>query len=716
MATVARFIQDYTMRTLLLLAACLFPIPCIAADPDPAKVFPSGEKCTDSRLGKAKDLNGYFPFNPPASKDSWNDRSRHVREQMMVATGLWPMPVKTPLNPVIHGKIERDSYTIEKVFFASMPGHYVSGNLYRPTAKADGKRPGVLCPHGHWKNGRFYDAGEAEAKKQIEQGAEKTIECARYPLQARCAQLTRMGCVVFHYDMIGVADSKAIPHTAGFLDAEAELRSQSFMGLQTWNNIRSLDFISSLDDVDPKRVGVTGASGGGTQTFMLCAIDDRPAVAFPAVMVSTAMQGGCVCENCSHLRVGTGNVEFAALFAPKPLAMSGANDWTIDIEKKGLPELKKLYKTLDAEDKVAAKCFAEFGHNYNQVSREYMYNWFNTHLLHQKGQVSESAFKPVPPDELSVYDNKHPRPKGELNAETLRKTMTEAAEKQIAALTPKDAKSLAEYQHVIGTALKIMVHDQLPGAADVALVKGPVELKLADGEVVHQATITRRGASEAIPVIGVVGKEFDGTMVLWIHPQGKASLFENGALVPAAREILNKKAAIMAADVFQTGELVSENPLPVNAQFAGFTYGYNRSVFAQRVHDILTAIRFAHSHPARKKQLQLVGWGKAGPWVAAARALAGDLVDRTAIDMNQFRFDTVRTTSDEMMLPGAMKFGGLPSFVVLCAPHEIMLHDMMKTMSGQLSKAAYAAAGADDKLKRVPTKMKESEVVEWLLR
>ena len=70
---------------------------------------------------------------------------------------------------------------------------------------------------------------------------------------------------------------------------------------------------------------------------MLCGIDDRPAVAFPAVMVSTAMQGGCVCENCSYLRIGTGNVEFAALFAPKPLGMTGANDWTIDIERRVCP-------------------------------------------------------------------------------------------------------------------------------------------------------------------------------------------------------------------------------------------------------------------------------------------------------------------------------------------------------------------------------------------
>src|ERR1700738_4264526 len=152
------------------------------------------------------------------------------------------------------------------------------------------------------------------------------------------------------------------------------------MGLQTYNSIRALDFLRSLPDVDPTRIGVTGASGGGTQTFILGAIDDRPAAAFPAVMVSTAMQGGGGCENCPLLRQGAGNIALAGLFAPKPLAMSGAKDWTIDIETKGLPELKALYKLYGAEEKVSAKCWKQFGHNYNQVSREYMYNWFNKHL------------------------------------------------------------------------------------------------------------------------------------------------------------------------------------------------------------------------------------------------------------------------------------------------------------------------------------------------
>ena len=716
------------MRTFLVLAACLLPFPALAADADPAKVFPPGEKCPDSRFGKPKDLNGYFPFTPPTTKEGWNDRAQCVRERILVANGLWPLPEKTPLKPVIHGKIEREGYTVEKVYFASMPGHYVSGNLYRPTGKTDGKRPAILNPHGHWPNGRFMEAGANEVKAQMAlkekatgQPAEATEESARYPLQAKCVGLVRMGFVVFQYDMVGYADSTAISftegHRAGYKSTEAELRSQNIMGLQTWNSIRSLDFLSSLEDVDPKRIAVTGASGGGTQTFILCAIDDRPMAAFPAVMVSTAMQGGCYCENSSHLRVGTGNVEFAALFAPKPMAMSAAKDWTIDIETKGLPELKRLYSLLGAEDLVAAKCWPEFGHNYNQVSREFMYNWFNQHVLKQKNMVKEEGFKPVAPKDLTVYDDKHPRPSDELDAVKLCAALTEAAEKQMKALEPKDAKSLAEFRRVVETALHVLVDDKLPKRDDIEMMRKEVTiLKLTDGTQIHQTVIGRKGASEAIPIIGVSDKNFDGeTLVLWIHPKGKASLFEKGKLVPAAKAILAKKATIVALDVFQTGELVAEKPFPVNANFAGFTYGYNRSVFAQRVHDILTAIRFAKEYPLCKT-LHIVGWENAGPWVAAARAISGDAIGRMAIDMNQFRFENIKSTADEEMLPGAVKFGGVSAFLALCAPYEVLAHNHAGTSSGHLAKAAYEAVPAKDRLTRSPKKLKDTEVVEWLLR
>jgi dienelactone hydrolase len=705
------------MRRLLgLLLVSLALVPSARADDPDVRVIESGKTPDDSRLGKPRNLNDYFPMTVPESKEEWQARRQRIREQVLVAEGLWPLPPKEPLNAVIHGKIDRDDYTIEKVFFASYPGHYVSGNLYRPKGKT-GKVPGVLCPHGHWANGRFYDAGEKAAKGQISQKAETTMEGARFPLQARCAMLARMGCIVFHYDMVGNADSQSIAHRAGFTDVAAELRLQSFMGLQTWNSIRALDFLLSLPEVDSKRIGVTGASGGGTQTFILCAIDDRPTVAFPAVMVSTAMQGGCICENAPYLRQGIGNVDIAAVFAPKPLGMSAANDWTKEIETKGLPELKALYKMLGAEDRVMAKAHLEFDHNYNQVSREMMYNWFNKHLdLGLKEPVVEKPFVPVPPKELSVYDEQHPRPKDAVGADRLRDYMAETSDKQIKDLMPKDADSLKEFRRVIGTALRVMINDELPKPEELAVKE--VGQRVERGDLVwRRYLIGRKGAGEQVPALGIKGKDFDGTVVVWIHPEGHASLFHDGKLVPAAQRILDGKAAIFAPDALLTGEFGDAKMQPVEKgyeNYAGYYYGYNRPLLAQRVHDILTAVAVAKQHEKTEK-VHLVGFGKAGPWVLLARGLCGDSVARTAADVDGFRFEKVASDYNEMMLPGAVKYGGLPALTALAAPGELSIHNNRGTGMGQWLKAAYGAAGATDRLHTSGDKLEPEKIAEWLV-
>ena len=312
-------------QTLWILTSLLLLRGALA---DEIRVLPPGQLPKDARLEPLKDQNGYFPFTLPKSKEEWAKRANEVRRQILLAAGLWPMPEKTPLNPVIHGKVDREGYTVERVYFESYPGHFVTGSLYRPKDRT-GKLPVVLRRYGHWANGRFFDAGPDEIRKELVRGEERFEVSGRYILQALCVQLARMGCIVFQYDMVGVADSQQVPHTPewqpkrdtldrwGFASPQAEARLQTNFGLQTYNSIRALDFVCGLPDVDPARIGMTGGSGGGTQTFICCAIDPRPAVACPAVMVSTAMQGGCNCENAPYLRIGTGNVEFAAPVRPQ---------------------------------------------------------------------------------------------------------------------------------------------------------------------------------------------------------------------------------------------------------------------------------------------------------------------------------------------------------------------------------------------------------------
>jgi len=168
------------------------------------RALPQGELPKDARLGPLKDLDGYFPFIPPESRATWEKRADDVRLQMRVALGIWPEPTRNPLNAAVHGRIEQEDYTVEKVFFESMPGFFVTGSLFRP--KTPGQHPAVLCPHGHWRNARFAIRSDAEMKKELETGGEFLPEGGRSMFQSIGVQLARMGIVAFVYDMLGDSD------------------------------------------------------------------------------------------------------------------------------------------------------------------------------------------------------------------------------------------------------------------------------------------------------------------------------------------------------------------------------------------------------------------------------------------------------------------------------------------------------------------------------
>jgi dienelactone hydrolase len=690
------------LPALLVLLASLTPsIAVCGSKADPSRVMPEGVALEDSRLGKPRTLNDAdHPWSPPSTKDAWEREAGRIRTQLLVSNGLWPLWPKTPLEPVIHGKIDRDGYTIEKVYFQSLPGHYVTGNLYRPK-NINGKAPGVLCPHGHWANGRFYDAGEGDARNQIASGAEQHDSGARYPLQARMATLARLGCIVFHYDMVGYADSKPIPHREGFADAEAALRLQSAMGLQTWNSIRALDFLLSLPDVDAERIGVTGASGGGTQTFMLGAVDPRPTVTFPAVMVSMAMQGGCVCENADYLRLGINNIAIAALFAPKPLAMSGADDWTIDIETRGLPELRQVYSLYDATDRVHAKCFPQFPHNYNQVAREMMYAWFNEHLrLGHDSPIQEPAFEPVPPNELSVWDDSHPMPQDAKSAARVREYLTHVAGEQFAALVPTSADGVAEYQRVIGAAARVMLDEGVPSPDEIETKPIEAEGQGGGSTRIRKVLLSRKGAGEAVPAIVLVPEGEVRGNVLWIDGKGKAALFDDdGRPIAAVQKLLDGGYPVVSGDVFLTGEFLADGKsaqVEVNEGYSGYTFGYNRPLLSNRVRDVLTLVG-AIRKKSPDKPLHLVGVGEAGVWVLLARALAGDAVEQTVVDLDGFRFSEVNGTAEPNFLPGALKYGDIGGLASLAAPARLTVYGAKDADAKELKPlvAVYGVADRD---------------------
>ena len=646
-----------------------------------------------------KTLDGYFPFDPPHTQQQWEQRRVELRRQILVSQGLFPLPVKTDLKPIVHHPIERDEYIVYGVILEAVPGYYVTGNLYVPKSRT-GKMPGVLSPHGHWAGGRFYETSQGDFTNELNSGAEKYDPCGRFPLQARCVTLARLGCIVFHYDMIGYADSvQFADHRPGFRESmntkenwgffspQAELRLQNMMGLQTLGSIRALDWFETLPEVDKNRIAVTGASGGGTQSFTLAAVDDRIAVSFPAVMVSTAMQGGCSCENACYLRVGTGNVEIAALFAPKPLGMTAADDWTKEMETKGFPQLKELYRLYDTEKRVALFPHLEFGHNYNFVSRNDMYRFMNEHLKlghNFDNEPIEKPFQPLTAAEMTVWSGEHAKPTGDQVGDVFeRKLLCEMDQRSQAQLA---ALPVEKRREIVKDALETMIGWKKPGQDDIVVEAGdPIEKPYG---IYWKGKITDKRTGLTVSAVTLFSQPTGTELCVFVSKNGVSDYFDQqGEPIDEIKKCLSAGEGVMILDLYGQGDESLEKAVlkgygdgrqPWQKSLA-YEYGYNLTVFSRRVHTLLTVLALTRSTESKfaKAKLTLYGLHGGAPYAAVARALLGDTIDKLIVDPGGFRFADIESLDDVNMLPGIVKYGDLPAILDLSDPATTQIHESM---------------------------------------
>lgn len=284
-----------------------------------------------------------------SDKASWENRRDSLKSEVRGLLGIDNyLDRRVEAAPVFSKVRKFDGYTVQNFYLETLPGLYVCGSIYSPDKK--GKHPLIICPNGHFTDGRYND-----------------------DQQRRLATLARMGAVCVDYDLYGWGESALQVGSEGHHTSEAHV-------VQALNGISILDFMIERDDVDTSRIGVNGGSGGGTQTVLLSVLDPRYTAACPVVSLSSYFDGGCPCESgMSIMRAGGGtcNAELAAAFAPLPLCVvSDGKDWTNTTPENEYPYLQRIYGFYDSIGNVSNVHLPQEGHDFGPNKRQAVYDFF----------------------------------------------------------------------------------------------------------------------------------------------------------------------------------------------------------------------------------------------------------------------------------------------------------------------------------------------------
>jgi len=287
------------------------------------------------------------------------EHQRELREKVLASTGLWPLPERVPLDVHQSEPLDHPWCTIRQVYYQLWPGVYSAGLMYMPKELPERPAPAMLCPHGHWQHGN-----------------------AHPEVQRRCLNLARLGYVTFastqnHYEDLYVG--------------------VSHQTLMIWTNMRALDYLETLPEVDKTRIGVAGASGGGLQTQMLAALDTRVKAAtivgltcdFRRIMFPDRHH--CVCNHFPGVMQFTDHPEISALTLPTPVEYLTMNDWTKEFCQESYPTIQDLYAANGLPDRVDCKYY-DTPHSYDRPKRERTYWWMDKWL--RGVEAAEPASEP----------------------------------------------------------------------------------------------------------------------------------------------------------------------------------------------------------------------------------------------------------------------------------------------------------------------------------
>ena len=690
-----QYLPAALLGILLVVVTAGLVAPSVEAQETPRALAEMDRRFTEIRHLDLKYTTGRTP-----TKAEWEKRSEQLRQQILAASGLLPMPARGPLNAQIFGRIDRGSYTVEKVYFESLPGFYVTGSLFRPK-EVKGKVPAVLCPHGHWNYGRLENS-------HLNSTA------------GRAANFAMQGYVALSYDMVGYGDIGPISHRFAYGHREGNdvesLWSINLLGLQLWNSIRSIDLLQSLPEVDGEQISVTGESGGGTQTFLLTAVDDRIKASGPVNMISYVMQGGSLCENAPNLRIDTENVEIGALAAPRPLIMvSATGDWTKNTWIEEYPAIRSIYRLFNADDRLTT-IQINAPHNYNRDSREAVYTWFGRWFLNRQETtlLREQGWGTLSATDLLVFYGRS-RPGGEIDEAALTRWLITQHQQQ---LRESLARGLEVYRSSFGPTFRQSLLASYPAAAELtakemeslpagfnrlasggARTRGVIISRQSAGDVVRVYQTSPVG--QAAPVKGRSGSN----VTLLVDPL-PAALKLDPETVELHDSLVKSGQTVVIVKVFP-----GERQIPADYKF--FTT-YNRTDAALRVQDILTALAWSKGQfPG--SAINIVASGEAGLWALLARGLA-PAIDRMIVDAA--RFDNLQDSNfvARLPIPGLRRAGDFTTAISLAASTPLLIHNTGDSFRADALGEIYKAAASPANLSIEKDRASIQTRLAWLKR
>lgn len=572
---------------------------------------------------------------PPRGPEDVRRRREVIRARMRAAEGdaLLPPEQACPLNPEVLGVLERDGYRVERLLFQTRPGCYVTANTYVPSGRT-GRMPAVLCVHGHWAGAR------------------------RDPVvQSRCIGLAKLGFVALTLDAWGAGERgtrvSQNEYHGGLLGASLWPVGTPLHGLQLYDNVRALDYLQSRPDVDPDRLGCTGASGGGNQTTYLTAFEDRIRCGVPVCSVGTFQNyldaACCVDEVLRGALTFAEEGDLLGIAAPRAVMVITATQDVYHFGPKSSGEVveraRAYFQAVGHEERLR-HVLVESGHAYSQPMREAMYGWMQRWLMDQGdgSPTPEPPLSPEDPEAIRCFTPPFRSGKVMTTVQWVREKTEALARETAPGPGTEWGKDRADRLRRLADALALPESPEAP----------PYPL---------ESVSEFRKASRA-----------EAPLVLLCHPQGHAAALAS----PLARLLGEKDLAVGALTLRGCGVLTLPNQglgeaIP-DHNLVEWSLWINRPLLGQWVNDLRRVLRAPWSG-AQPRRVVLVGWREAGLAALLAAALEPACAGVAAIEsLASFRGEGVPHNQRMVVFqPDLLKIGDVPHLAALCAPRPVLI-------------------------------------------